>query len=165
MKIGTIITLTDIEVRIVKHVAKRRRDDNIKQKTNNARISNQDDLKINVEGFAGEMAFCKLFNVYPDLTSECRTSSEDSGEAVINNKQIDIKTTKYDDGLLLAPIWSNNKKVDIYALMTGTIPTYCFRGFILKEDLIVKHMKRDLGYGDTYGAAQNQLVEFEALII
>ena len=163
-KIGTRIELNDVEIRICKHTGKRRYNSNVESNANNARIGDLDDLEMNIEGFAGEMAFAKVFNLYPDFTIEPRTSEEDEGDFKLEGKKIDVKTTKYIQGSLAAPVWSGKKVAEIYGLLVGKMPHYIFKGFMSKEELLQQKRIGTLGHGDTFLAEQNELKELDEVI-
>ena len=57
----------------------------------------------------------------------------------------------------------NNESVYAYALLTGTMPNYIFRGFMKREELLSDDMIGDLGHGRGYMAEQNKLLEWEDL--
>ena len=65
-----VICLNEAEQRIVKHIAEKRIEYNRAQRAV-ATIYNDDDvrnpLEAEVNYYGAEMAFCKLFNIYPDL--------------------------------------------------------------------------------------------------
>jgi hypothetical protein len=163
-KIGVSVILNQVEQRLCKHVAKARLDNNNNDGIYNAKISDESDEYIDLEGFAGELAFCKIFNVFPDLEIFSRTSSEDFGDATYLNKQIDIKTTSHRHGRLIATRWTKNN-VQAYALMVGEFPEYEFKGFMSKKEFIKEDRIDNLGKGKLYLAYQNELVEFDQLNI
>ena len=68
---------------------------------------------------------------------------------------VDVKATRYKNGRLLAVLWKEKK--DVYGLMTGTFPTYEFRGLADGDDLLSADNIVDLGHGPTYALAQEAL--------
>lgn len=117
---------------------------------------NHTGIDIDIEGVAGELAFCKMFNVYPDTNTE----SWADYDLVLLGFTIDVKTTKYRNGKLIAPYWKKDKKLpDYYALIIGEMPSYEFIGFIKGEDFINEKHLGDLGHGKTYIAEQKELTK------
>ena len=107
-----------------------------------------------IHGAHGEIAFCKLFNVYPATD----TLSWSYYDCVLYGYKIDVKATKGKNNRLIAPISKAEKRLpDYYALMIGEYPHFEFKGFIKSEDLINESHIKDLGYGDTYVAERHEL--------
>jgi len=161
MLIGRTTTLNNVEQRLVKTVASMRNKDNRMKGIPDRKIGGDDSVSLDVQGFGGEIAFSKTFNVYPDLVISARRSAADEGDVKWNGLRIDVKATPRDEGDLLVPVWKkkNAEQIDGYALMTGAFPTYCYRGMITTENVFQEHWLRDLGRGDTYVVPQNELKE------
>ena len=120
-------------------VAKNRNSRNRSFNVSNLKISSADAATVDLEGVCGELAFCKLFNVYPDLDTD-REPPHPLFDCVVDGLRIDVKTTKWETGKLIVDARKGSKTngVDYYALMTGVFPgPYTFRGFIHRERLIV----------------------------
>jgi hypothetical protein len=161
--IGKTVELNEVEQRLTKHIAKQRYLNNRDNNVTNARIGDQTDIETDRNGFGAEMAFCKLFNVFPDLSIFTRTASEDNGDAILHiQKTVDVKTTKYPNGKLLAVTWKEHN-VDLYALMIGEFPKYTFRGFMDTHELLKPSRIGSLGYGETYIASQDELKELSEI--
>ena len=156
MKKNTIIELNDGEQEICKIIAKLRYKNNRDNNVKNSKVGDQSDELTDLEGIGGEMAFCKMVNSYPDFSINIRNSETDVGDVFLGGKWVDVKTTKYPNGKLLAVPWKNNN-VEIYALVTGTFPKYTYRGFMSAKKLLVESRLGDLGYGKTYIATQDEL--------
>jgi hypothetical protein len=160
------IKLSKIEQSICKVLAQKRHDNNRKNNVNNSKIGDQSDFETDLEGIAAEFAFCKIHNIFPDLSIHVRSSksgTDKKGDCVYNGYSIDVKTTKYKTGKLLAVTWKDSDSVDIYALMVGSFPNYEFKGFMLSGDLLSPERIGNLGYGDTYIAQQEELLNFDEL--
>lgn len=102
-------------------------------------INGVNPIKGDVEGVAGELAFAQLVNA--DTTEIRRIgvtcSTNDTGDVLFNGHNIDVKTTRYDDGHLLVYAHKlKNEIIDGYVLMTGANGHYIFRGYISREDII-----------------------------
>ena len=164
MKIDSVISLCHSEQAICMWMARSRFSNNRKSGIVNKKVGNQSNEKTDLEGFAAEFAFCKLFNVFPDFTVNPRNCDEDAGDAVLpGGLSVDIKVTKYPTGRLLAVPWKANN-VELYALMIGEFPSYTFKGFMRQEDLLKEERLGNLGYGKTYIAHQYELCELSKLM-
>lgn len=163
-RIGTKILLTPAERLIGLAISDLRSRNNRDTHITSKKISvNFSDIEIDFRGFVSELAFAKLFNLYPDFTIHPRSSSTDLGDVKLpNGKTVDVKTTDRPDGRLLAPTWKN-ANVDYYALIIGYYPEFEFKGFMIKEELINPKRLGDLGHGLTYIAEQHELKELHEL--
>lgn len=115
---------------------------------------------VEINGIGAEVAFCKLLNIYPDMSIHTRSASNgtDTGDAVLpNGFRVDIKTTKYKSGKLLVLPWQKGN-VDFYVLMIGEFPNYEFKGAI-PSCLVTK--KGDMGYGESFVVTQNELTDLQ----
>ena len=151
----TEITLTDDEIWLANLIAGLRYRSNRGSAVANHRIGKQSDEETDLEGFCAELAFCKLFNCYPDLNVFARKGGFDV--IAKNGKRIDVKCTRYPHGRLLAPTNKTLGDADFYALMVGQCPTYRFAGYALASELINDGAICDMGYGPTYGLPQERL--------
>ena len=164
IKIGQSISLSTAERKLAHFVAKNRNGKNRYFNVVNLKISAEDPHTVDLEGICGELAFCKLFNVYPDLDTD-RNPPHPLYDALVPPPpgfRIDIKTTKYDNGKLLVDARKGSKTdgVDFYALMTGTFPgPYTFRGVIAKEHIIQPHKLGLLKGYRSYMAEQSELTD------
>jgi hypothetical protein len=150
------ITLNYQEQVIVKEVALARHLTNIDKERKSYKMGNGDDLQINLEGLAGEFAFCKIKNIYPDMSIEKPLAFD----CAINHIGfIDVKTTNKPHGMLLVGVWkAKYLKPAYYALMIGEMPTYEFKGFFPGSEVFKPENIVNFGYGDTYGISQERLI-------
>ena len=148
------ITLDTYERRIVTEIAMERQKINIDRGSRDFKMGNGDDLLINIEGTGGEFAFCKLQNIYPDMTIDHPISFDCY---IKGHGYVDVKTTKKLDGMLLVGVWKSRAIPDYYALMVGEFPTYEFKGFFPGGDVFHRENLIDLGHGPTYGISQDRL--------
>jgi hypothetical protein len=123
----------------------------------NNKIGKQSNAFTDLEGIAGEMAFCFLFGVEADETVFVRSASSDAGDARLDGYTFDVKTTKYPNGKLLAVPGKTRSSIDYYVLMTGLFPSYVYRGVMKATDLLTEDRLGTLGYGPTYIAEQQEL--------
>ena len=143
VKIGQTVSLSTAERKLAHFVAKHRNGVNRYFNITNLKVSASDPVEIDLEGICGELAFCKLFNVYPDLDTD-RNPPHPLHDCTLpppppGGLRIDVKTTKYENGKLLVDSRKGYKTdgVDYYALMTGTFPgPYTFRGLIAGVQMI-----------------------------
>ena len=160
VRIGRTVALGEAEQEICKAVATGKNAISRAAGVENKRVGPQDDYFTDLNGFGGEFAFCKIFNVFPDFSMELRNASTDKGDALLpSGYAVDVKTTVYAAGKLIAsPSLKDNH--DLYALMTGTFPEYTFRGFISTETLHSDLYKRPMGDRTTYWAFQSELCQW-----
>lgn len=138
--IGSKVTLNDIELRLAKFLAKSRYEYAREKDIKDLKIGSQDWYETDFQGICGELAYCKLFNLYPDL--EMGVKLEDCKDSY--GFTYDVKTTKYDDGRLVATT-KKTTEVDYFVLMTGTAPTFTYRGEVVSTDLIKEENLQSLG--------------------
>jgi hypothetical protein len=150
-----LIKLNQTEQELAQVLAQRRYEAARGQGLTDMKQGGQSNWETDLEGIAAELAFCKLANVYPDMETasmnphDCHTRT---GAA------IDVKSTKYPHGRLLAVRWKDASKVDLFALMVGTFPEYRLAGFMRSKDLIQADRLMDLGHGLLYAADQSDLI-------
>lgn len=150
----TWIELSPVEQRLVEYVAKLRRANCAAAGVRNAKFGSQSDEETDRLGVAGEIAFAKLFNVFPDLTTEPRHGGADSD---VGPYRIDVKTTKYPTGRLLAATWKTILDVDVYALILAEPPRYGFCGFARAGDLLHPSRLADVAGRSGYSLDQTAL--------
>ena len=116
-----------------------------------------EDIEIN--GMGAELAYCKAFNLWPDLTVHVRSGGAD----MVNHEgqSIDVKATPHVNGWLLVPPYKIDKGVDLYALVTGFMPYYNIIGYATSDEIFNDDNLVDKGYGDTYGLPQEKLHEYD----
>jgi hypothetical protein len=165
-RIGRTITLNEIEQKICQGIANKRYENNRNKGVQDRKIGKQSNAETDLEGIASEMSFCKIFNVFPDLSVEVRSVTADAGDAVLHSGQsVDVKATKYPTGKLIAVPWKEkNSKVSLYALMVGQFPTYTFKGFMRKEELLRAERLGSLGYDECFIAKQHELRTLEDVL-
>lgn len=156
-----IVKLNQTEQELAQVIAQRRYESARGQGITDMKVGDQSNWETDLEGAAAELAFCKLANVYPDMEIG-KASIEDC--YLKNGYAIDVKTTRYEGGRLLAVRWKREKDVDLYALMVGTFPQYRLAGFMKSEDLINEAKLKDLGRGPVFAADQNELVKPDDVI-
>jgi len=123
-------------------------------------IGNQPSWQTDEDGLGGEIAASRLLNVYPNLVLK-----PDAGwDILYQGMKIDVKTTRYINGRLLAKLNSRDEEVDAYLLVTGTFPEYNVVGYASRDSLLSPENIIDLGHGKGYGLSQEQLTPVEELV-
>ena len=163
------VELNDFEKEVGMLVAKKRhymnRDNGV---FDDRQTDKMTELEPDIEGAMSELAFCKITGVYPENVFTFGISSKrkgtDGGDAKVNGKVFDVKSTKHLGGRLIAR--KNNPHVDVYALMVGQEGNYDFKGVMESKDFISS--KR---YGDhfmfrtpVFMALQKELIPWEEYI-
>jgi len=151
---GIVVTLTDAEQRIVRWIARQRQGANgaagVVDRQVAGTLSGDD---VHTIGFGGELAFCKLFNVYPDLDTRPRRGGADCDRL---GESIDVKTTRHPNGKLLVFARKLELASDCYALMIADWPAFRFVGFVRAADVFrPEHYEPDRLGGPTYVVAQD----------
>lgn len=149
-----VVVLTDAEQRIATWVAKVRQDTNRAAGVQEQKVGPQSAMAINVNGVGAEIAFCKLFNLYPDLDTRPRRGSADCERF---GETIDVKATEYAHGELLAVRGKSVLAADVYALFVVRWPRFQFAGFARGDDLLRPERLTDKGHGPTFAIAQGDL--------
>ena len=149
-----IIELNEAEQRLAKFLAKARHQNARNKMVVNHRIGPQSDELTDLEGIGGEIAFCKIMNLYPDLQTEFIPGYDC---ILPDGTRVDVKTTKYENGKLLSARWKESKDIDVFAFMFGQIPKYRYAGMMKATDLLQEHRKQNLGHGVGYAATQDEL--------
>ena len=123
-------------------------------------IGKQPSWQTDEDGLGGEIAASRLLNVYPNLVLK-----PDAGwDILYQGTKIDVKTTRYINGRLLAKLNSRDEEVDAYLLVTGTFPEYNVIGYASRDSLLSPENIIDLGHGKGYGLSQEQLTPVEELV-
>ena len=158
--IGTKVSLSSSEQAICKAIAKKRFESNRSNGVFNKKIGNQSNEFTDLNGFAAEFAFCKLFNVMPDFSIQPRKSDENDYDCIFpDGIKIDVKTTKYKTGRLLVAKWKKSGS-DAFALMIGEFPNYEFKGFCSRDRAMSNENLKDMGHGEAYFVDQEHLSEY-----
>lgn len=147
--IGKEVVLNELEQRMALYYGRAvHYSINVSEYTNVSK--KQDNISINVQGAAGEVAFCRLFNLYPFKFFELIDGRKDIGDCELFNRAIvDVKTSSHEHSDIIA--YQVNKKIDYYALMLsmgqvhasdnqGVITVdewypFVFKGFVSAEEL------------------------------
>lgn len=129
------VVLNEAEQRLAKYLGRARQAHNERLGLAETKVSTRPNLEIHIQGAGAELAFCRLYNAYPDLDTE----HWDAPDVILHNGQtLDVKTTEVETGkLLLNPSkLEKHKLADCYALMTGRLPYYRFAGWFRVRELM-----------------------------
>lgn len=158
------VTLSESEVRLVEFIGQERQRINDKKGLKDEKQDiTKDSTEMHTEGVAGEWAFCKAFNVYPDHgmfergQHDCRTK----------HGTWDVKTTNVVDGPLDVRFTKarRDKKVDYYVLVVGERPDYFISGYLEADSVFQAENVTDVGYGDFYRIPQRKLKRFKTRMV
>jgi hypothetical protein len=112
-----------------------------------AQVGDQSKSFIDENGFGGELAFCKQFNLYPDL-SIVPGGGDDLPDCTLRDgRRVDVKTTHRAGGNLLAR--KIQPDIDVFVLVIGKLPTYTIVGWATREQ-VEAAPKRNMGHGPTH---------------
>ena len=150
------IILNDNEQRLAKFLAKSRsitsRENNVKD----MRVGNDSSEAIDLEGMAAEIAYCKLMNIYVDM--DTNPSEMPAFDCISRlGVRVDVKSTKYRNGHLIATLKKVKNPPDKYVLVVGEFPSYSVVGEVWAEDLLDEGNLKDFGYGNCYAVTQSEL--------
>lgn len=151
-----MIKLNKAERKLAYYVARKRYEAARSAGVVNSRMGPQSNEQTDLEGISAEIAFCKAFNIYPDL--EIDSVSFPNFDCVLSDgRTVDVKATRYESGRLIAAKWKRPQSVDLYALMVGLFPEYRFAGVMESVELINPQRLCQLPKGKAYAASQNEL--------
>lgn len=149
------ITLDDGWQEVVRVVSEMRTSYNRTAGVKDQKIGPQSGKVTDLDGLGGEVAFCLLHNLCPDLCVVPRSGGYDCVTHV--GKTVDVKTTKYRGGKLTAKLGTDITEIDLFALMVGEFPTYRWVGWAWAADLVCADTVGDLGHGPTHILTQEQI--------
>jgi|TARA_B110000967_G_C18757704_1_gene496196 hypothetical protein len=149
------ISLSNNEQRLAKFIARSRYENARTNNIQDVKISNQSNEEIDLEGFGAELAYCKLMNLYPDLETGGSLPNFDCISRY--GATIDVKTTKYKKGHLLATLKKKNNPPDKYVLIVGEFPNYQIVGEIGSDEFLQDNNIKNLGRGRGYALSQIKL--------
>lgn len=155
------VTLTDAEFRICRWLAAQRHAVNRASHVVDRQLGPQSAEQTDLDGIGGEFAFAKAANLYPDMSLSPRQGSFD---AVLYGHSIDVKTTKYASGMLLATTNKCTDPADVFVLVMGSMPSYVVAGWAWGRELLHADNLRDLGHGVGYALPQHRLRPIASLL-
>lgn len=161
------VTLTDTEAQIAAGLGSARNEINVSSGVKNRQVSEREGSEeIDVIGTGGELAFCKAFNLYPDLTV-APPGQYPKGDARMFGQTWDVKTRNYEKlpiGHLLSYPKPEEKRCDYYALVLEAHPTYYIIGWCTARELF-NEKNRDPKFKGGYGFPQLDLHLFNPAMV
>lgn len=119
------------------------------------RVGPQDSLQIDIDGLMGEFALAKLLNVYPDM----QVGTRPLHDLMTSIGGVDVKTTRYKSGRLLANPKKATIPCDWYALMwLENDETVHFLGAASAEKLLADDKLKELNGRPAYLMDQDELI-------
>ena len=118
-------------------------------------MGKQDPFEIDIDGVIAEYCVAKALNLCPDLTVSIRKGGSD----LVNyfKRTIDVKSTRYQSGKLLATLKKEDHACDMYVLAIVNDKGAKIAGWTTKEELFKDENIDDLGHGKGYVMTQDQL--------
>ena len=117
-------------------------------------------LDPDINGMGGEIAVCKYFNRFPDLTIGPHFSGYD---LAVKGQRVDVKTTTYSPGYLQAKPTKKQDACDIYILVHAEFPKFEILGGVTAKEFIHDGNLKDTGFGPCYTLEASQLQSMELL--
>lgn len=153
------LTMNEIDIHLATHLGTRRDEVNKAAGVVNQKHSERSDLAINIQGAGAEIAFAKLYNVYPDTS----LNNHPVADVVLHGGiSIDVKQNPLPNGDLIVSIEKGERieKVDFFVLLVGQMPIFRVAGYISSADLFIPDNIANLGYGPCYYVKQRKLCPF-----
>ena len=150
------IVLNEVEIKLAKYIGKARYENARNNNITDQKMGDQSCGFVDINGMGGELAACRAFNRYPDLTIVAADMLP-GFDFIHGKKKVDVKTTEYKSGKLLATMKTKVTAADVYLLVVGTLPEYDVIGWIAADDLIREENIGDLGKGLGYMVDQDRL--------
>jgi hypothetical protein len=159
LKHGTTYTLTDEEQLQLKNMAETICNQKREFFVNNFKVDKSMSLyDMNLNGFSAELAFCRLCGIeFDSATVEEENHFTKVDCTLTDGRTVDVKTTIYLSGKLLAGKWKSKTSVDIFVLMIGKFPTFTFRGWANYNQLMNDSTLKNLGKGEGHCLSQEEL--------
>ena len=154
------ITLSNEDQELCKKIASERTRANRSNGIQDQFIGKQDSNVAELDGFAAELAFCRIFHCEPDLSVTPRAGGYDT--VLSDGRTVDVKNVnkQYRQFFLNVKKTKANQSTNLYALVTGTFPNYEFRGWIESSELFIPENIKDFGYGpgkEAYSVSETKL--------
>jgi len=138
------VDLTEVEKKVVMMVAREKYEYSREHHVEMKRM--EDGLQADIDGMIGEVCFGKMFNYFVNLSAR----KADADFYTKDGKSIDVKSTRYKTGRLVATINKKRSPCDLYVLMVIDDEGGWYKGYVSKEELFRDENIKDLGHGPTY---------------
>lgn len=151
-----LVKLSESELYVIKWLASQRSSLARQNNIGDAKIGPQSSEQIDIDGLIGEFAFSKLFNLWPDM----EVGHKPLYDVKCSLGGVDVKTTRYPKGRLLASLKKQSIPANWYALMwLEDDSTAHFIGAAQASDLFQRENIINLGHGPGYALDQFELVK------
>jgi len=158
----TTVKLNDTEMELAMKISCMRYGSNRLAGIRNGKVGNQSDFETEFIGMCGEIAFCRMFNIYPDLTIIAGGNPYD---CLLVSTRIDVKTTHWLNGKLLSKAKNEYPEIDVFALVVGEPASmeFTFVGWQTYKEL---RMKKNISeqFKGSYALPQDELETPEKLL-
>lgn len=144
------IVLNEAEILIANYIGMARYNNARTLEIVDQKVGDQPNAFVDINGMGGELAACRVFNVYPDLTIVEADKLPGYDFIAKNGAKVDVKTTEYKTGKLLATLKTEIGAANVYLLVTGVLPKYTIVGYCAEEKLLDAANIGDLGKGKGY---------------
>jgi len=154
-----VVKLSDVEVLVCRMIGNMRSISSRANKVGDRKMGWQPGYAIDEDGTIGEYAFCKHFNIFFDPSVSVRSGSYD---CLYKGKRIDVKTTRYKEGELIATT-KVNPDVDIFvlAILDEENSTVTFTGYALASELYKESTLKNFGWGNGHAIKQEDLRQWK----
>lgn len=127
--------LNEAEQRLAQYLARARQQYNDRHGIPNRKVMNRDPVETHLQGTGSEIAFCRMYNLYPDL----EIGRHVGRDAIMHDgRTVDVKNTDLEKGRLIVEADKLQKPTDIYALLVGAFPEYRFAGFLYRDEILIE---------------------------
>ena len=126
------ITLQPSEYALASYVSSVRQFVNKGFGVTDRQMGKDDGFRIVVDGYVAELAVCKHFNVFPDISFEPRKGGHD---CLINGKRVDVKSTKPGRTKVFMPEWKAADEIDRYIYCYVEFRTVQIIGWYSHDDV------------------------------
>ena len=115
-----IFELTKTEHFLAKYGARTRYESARKSGIVDQKKGDQSCEDTDLDGFAAELLFARIFNLFPDLSG----GVEVVDGVTRKGKTYDVKVTRHENGHLIAGLHKKNKPCDVYVLFIELVSHY-----------------------------------------
>jgi hypothetical protein len=151
------VNLTKEELEICRTLGMKRHECARQNNVSDQQMGDQDPWQIDIDGVVGELCVAKLLNLYPDLSVSPRAGGWD---LLSKGQTIDVKSTRYTTGQLLATLKKSHAPCDIYVLAIVDDRGATIVGWEYGNILFQPTNLTDLGWGQGYALPQDRLKKF-----
>ena len=151
------VNLTDAELFVCRMLGVMRRSEAM-HKVTDRQVGKDDTWSIDIDGVVAEVCVAKVMNLCPDLTVSVRSGGADL--ITQKGKTVDVKSTRHQNGRLLATLKKADDPCDMYVLVVVDNFGGDVVGWATKSQLFNEANKQDLGHGVGYALSQDKLETF-----